>query len=47
MTNCVVGGLIFGAAGIVMATHGIGVGDWQLWAILALMALAELLGTRL
>jgi hypothetical protein len=47
MSKLIIGGIIFGAAGIVLATAGITVNSWQFYAAMALMVCAELLGANL
>ena len=41
------GGFIFSAAAIVLSTRRIGLANWELWAIVALMGCAEVLGASL
>lgn len=47
MTHVFIGGLIGGAASVVLSTRRIGLGNWQLWAILGLLSCAEILGANL
>jgi hypothetical protein len=42
--RAILGGLVFGSAGVVLATRRIGIGNWQLWAILGLLLCAEFVG---
>lgn len=42
--RAIFGGIVFGAAAVVLSTRRIGLCNWQLWAIFTLLLCAEFVG---